>query len=144
MTRSEDIDRTDHVRHASEDARVKAIERMKRAQRGESDEEGAASSGQSGEDMGSEASASKSDSAILDMVKVYSPYKVYMEEAAHSISAVNATGPFDVLPGHKNFLTLLNACDIKVSTISRGAEKITIERGIMHVRNNRVTVFLDV
>ena len=40
-------------------------------------------------------------------VKVYAPFQVYFEGDAHSISAVNAVGPFDILPHHHNFLCML-------------------------------------
>ena len=76
-------------------------------------------------------------------VKVYSPFKVYFDQDALSISAVNNTGPFDILPRHHNFMTLLNPCDVVVQT-SAGEQKITISRGIMHVKADKVIVFLDV
>jgi F0F1-type ATP synthase epsilon subunit len=75
--------------------------------------------------------------------KVYSPFKTYFEEDVYSISAINATGPFDVLPKHHNFMTLLNPCDLIVQT-ARGEGRIRIARGIMHVKQDRVVVFLDV
>lgn len=76
-------------------------------------------------------------------VKVYAPYKVYFEGEAHSISAASQTGNFDILPRHHNFITLLVACDIIVRT-STHEETIRIQGGIMHVKSNRVIVFLDV
>lgn len=76
-------------------------------------------------------------------IKVYAPFKVYFDGPAVSISAINDTGPFDILVGHHNFMTLLNPGDIIVRT-DKGEEKITITRGIMHVKANRVIVFLDV
>ncbi len=76
-------------------------------------------------------------------VKVYAPFKTYFNGIANSISAVNETGPFDILPQHHNFMTLLSPCDIIVRT-DQGDEKFTITRGIMHVKADRVIVFLDV
>ena len=82
---------------------------------------------------------------LLDVlsIKVYSPFKVYYDGSADSLTAENDTGQFDVLVGHKNFLSLLNPCDIIIRT-SNGQESISIARGIIHVHNNKVTVFLDV
>ncbi|MDB5164291.1 MAG: atpC [Candidatus Saccharibacteria bacterium] len=76
-------------------------------------------------------------------VKVYSPFKTYFDESADSISAVNATGPFDILPRHHNFMTLLSAGEliIRQGTVQH---KIRISRGVMHVKANQVIVFLDV
>lgn len=83
-----------------------------------------------------------SDNAHMH-VKVYAPFKVYFDGDAISISAINDTGPFDILPQHHNFMTLINACDIVVRT-DKGEEKIAITRGIMHVKADQVVVFLDV
>lgn len=76
-------------------------------------------------------------------VKVYAPFKVYFDGPATSVSAVNDTGPFDILPEHHNFMTLLNTCDLVVRT-EQGEETFKISRGIMHVKANKVIVFLDV
>ncbi len=76
-------------------------------------------------------------------VRVHSPFRVYFDGLATSISAVNDTGPFDILARHHNFMTLLNPCDVMVRT-ERGEEKIPIQRGIMHVKADQVVVFLDV
>ncbi len=76
-------------------------------------------------------------------VKVYSPFKTYYEDNVYSISAINATGPFDVLPKHHNFMTLLNPCELILQT-DRGEGRIRIARGIMHVKEDKVIVFLDV
>ena len=42
-------------------------------------------------------------------VKVYAPFQVYFEGDAYSVSAINATGPFDILPKHHNFLLYVGA-----------------------------------
>jgi F0F1-type ATP synthase epsilon subunit len=76
-------------------------------------------------------------------VKVYSPYKVYFDQPAYSISGMNGTGPFDILPHHHNFITLLLACELVLQT-ETGQIKIKIGGGVMHVKADQVTVFLDV
>jgi len=86
---------------------------------------------------------SKSGDGTHMHVKVYAPFKVYFDGDALSISAVNDTGPFDILPQHHNFMTLINTCDIVVRT-DKGEEKIPVQRGIMHVKADEVIVFLDV
>lgn len=76
-------------------------------------------------------------------IKVHAPYKVYFDGLADSISAINDTGPFDILPRHHNFMTLLAPGDVIVRS-EHGEEKFTISRGVMHVKADRVIVFLDV
>lgn len=76
-------------------------------------------------------------------IRVASPFKTFFDEDALSISAENDTGPFDILPRHHNFITLLKACQITVRT-SRGDFHIQISGGIMHVKADMITVFLNV
>lgn len=76
-------------------------------------------------------------------VKVYSPYQTYFDQYAYSISALNQTGPFDILPHHHSFMTLLSPCELNIRT-SVGENRIRIARGIMHVHADSVVVFLDV
>ncbi len=83
----------------------------------------------------------KADQTIS--VKVASPYQVYFDEQAYSISGVNATGPFDVLPGHHNFITLLEPCELFIRS-GAGERKIRINGGLMHIKANMANVFLDV
>lgn len=78
------------------------------------------------------------------VVKVHAPFRTYYNGEAESISAVNGTGPFDILPKHHNFMTLLLPGDIVVRTPESEEKKITITRGIMHVKADKVIVFLDV
>lgn len=76
-------------------------------------------------------------------VKVYSPFQTYFDDTAQSISAVNETGEFDILPQHHNFITLLSAGDLVVRT-AHDKRSIKISRGLMHVKADNVVVFLDV
>lgn len=82
--------------------------------------------------------------APLMHVKIYAPFRTYYEGDAASLSAENLTGPFDILPHHKNFMSLLTPCTIKVRIENGSDFNLKINRGIMHVKSDRVTVFLDV
>ena len=75
-------------------------------------------------------------------VKVWSPFNVYYDGVAKSISGINATGPFDILPQHHNFITLLNKCDLALDT-KDGEVKIRISGGVMQVHRDTVTVYLE-
>lgn len=86
----------------------------------------------------------KGSDRLTMKVKVYSPFRNYYDSAAFSISAQNATGPFDVLPRHHNFISLLSACDLVIRPAVGGEQKIVISGGIMHVKADQVIVFLDV
>lgn len=99
-----------------------------------------ASTGQIVDDGKPDEQASKNNTMH---VKVYSPFKVYFDEEADSISAVNGTGPFDILPQHHNFMTLLDPCDV-IIRVKDEERKIRISKAVMHVKANQVIVFLDV
>jgi F0F1-type ATP synthase epsilon subunit len=77
-------------------------------------------------------------------VKVYAPFQIYFNGPAESLSANNDTGPFDVLPQHKNFMSLLKPGNLTVRQKGKPDYSLKIDRAILHVRNNKVSVFLDV
>lgn len=77
-------------------------------------------------------------------VKVYAPFQVYFEGDATSVSAINDTGPFDILPKHRNFLCMLVPCTLAVQPIEGPVKNIKIHRALMHVKADRVVVFMDV
>lgn len=77
-------------------------------------------------------------------VKVHSPFHDYYDGQAFSISGVNATGPFDILPKHHHFISLLTPCELNIRTITKGDQRIRISGGLMHVKSDAITVFLDV
>lgn len=76
-------------------------------------------------------------------LKVYAPFKIYFEGDAYSVSAINATGPFDVLPHHHNFLCMLVPCMLTIQSPA-GPQTIKVNRALMHVKADRVVVFMDV
>lgn len=77
-------------------------------------------------------------------VKVYAPFQVYFEGEALSVSAVNATGPFDILPHHHNFLCMLVPCSLVIKPVDGDTKTIKIHRALMHVKADSVVVFMDV
>jgi F0F1-type ATP synthase epsilon subunit len=77
-------------------------------------------------------------------VKVYAPFDTYFDGPADSVSASNATGPFDILPRHKNFMCLLKPGELRVRRTGVADFTMKIKQAVMHVKSDRVTVFLDV
>jgi F0F1-type ATP synthase epsilon subunit len=76
-------------------------------------------------------------------VRVSSPFKIFYDDEALSLSGENATGPFDILPRHHNFISLLQECELSIRT-KAGTTKVRISGGIMHVKSNQIVVFLNV
>lgn len=90
-----------------------------------------------------EQKAATSDGRPTIAVKVYAPFKVYFEGEAYSVSAVNEVGPFDIMPRHHNFLCMLVPSTLKVETAD-GEKTFKLPRALMHVKTDRVDVFVDV
>lgn len=91
-----------------------------------------------------EQAAHESNGKPTMAVKVYAPFQVYFEGDAYSVSAVNETGPFDILPRHHNFLCMLVPCNLVVKPAEGEPKTIKVHRALMHVKADRVVVFMDV
>lgn len=76
-------------------------------------------------------------------VKVFSPYDSFFEGTALSLSANNAAGSFDVLYNHANFFSLLVPGRVTVNT-GYNTVMIDIESGVLHVRDNNITLYANV
>jgi F0F1-type ATP synthase epsilon subunit len=103
------------------------------------DKPAASDSGQ----KGTEDTAPKKEKRDGIHVRVSSPFRIFFDDMAQSLSGANATGPFDILPHHHNFITLLSEGDLSIRTYT-GEVKIRISGGLMHVKADQVIVFLNV
>ncbi|MEI9914118.1 MAG: hypothetical protein WDN66_04025 [Candidatus Saccharibacteria bacterium] len=88
--------------------------------------------------------SSQSNNQVTMEVKVASPFTRYYDGQAFSVSAINATGPFDILPKHHNFMSLLQPCNLVIRTANGDEKKLDIAGGLLHVKADKVTVFLDI
>ena len=75
--------------------------------------------------------------------RVLSPTQTLYDGPALSVSATNRVGPFDILANHANFFSLLTEGNIVVNT---GFQTYTfpIQHGIVKVKSNVVTLFIDI
>jgi F0F1-type ATP synthase epsilon subunit len=73
-----------------------------------------------------------------------SPFKLYYEGPARVVSAANRVGPFDVLPGHTDFFSVMTPCGIVIEP-GEGKEHINFEitNGIITVRDDQVVMFVN-
>ena len=78
-------------------------------------------------------------------VKITTHNEIAWEGDATSVSSQNSTGPFDLLPGHANFVTLVNKnAPIVVRTKENKDQSFSYERAIVSVRDGVVTVYTDI
>lgn len=70
------------------------------------------------------------------------PFEVYYEGPARSVSSRNRIGKFDILPGHADFFSMLEAGAVTIQTATDQVE-IALDNGILTARNNKVMIFLN-
>jgi F0F1-type ATP synthase epsilon subunit len=70
------------------------------------------------------------------------PFHLYYDGPAESVSAKNAVGKFDVLPGHADFFSMLDPCEVVIETKSDQVV-FSIQNGIITVRDNEVMLFVN-
>ena len=75
-------------------------------------------------------------------VTARSPFEVYYEGQSTAVSAANAIGQFDVLPGHADFFSLLNPGTVVIDT-DQGPVSFDITNGIIAVRADEVKLFVN-
>ena len=75
--------------------------------------------------------------------RVLSPTQTLYDGPALSVSANNRVGPFDILADHANFFSLLTEGNIVINT---GFQSFAfpIHHGIVKVKSNEVTLFIDI
>lgn len=76
-------------------------------------------------------------------VKAYAPFHIFYEGPAQIVSAVNQVGPFDVLPGHAVFFTILGKGEVVIDT-GDDIVQFDIANGIMSVQADKVEIFVNI
>ncbi|MGM0482277.1 MAG: hypothetical protein ACQEP6_00215 [Patescibacteria group bacterium] len=87
---------------------------------------------------------SKEKDQTLLSVRIISLGEVVWEGYAQSISAENTSGPFDVLPQHANFITILKDTPIVVKTESKEEKKFTFPRSLLYAKENEIKIYANV
>jgi F0F1-type ATP synthase epsilon subunit len=70
------------------------------------------------------------------------PFHIYYEGSAQMVSATNRVGPFDILPGHADFFSVMNPGEVTIET-ETNTVSFRITNGIIGVRDNEVTLFVN-
>ena len=76
-------------------------------------------------------------------LRVLAPTSIIFDGAVRSVSAVNHVGPFDILPGHTNFFTLISGGNVMAD---KDGDQVVFEvqKGILKVQEDSVTVYANV
>jgi len=74
-------------------------------------------------------------------VRIISPQQLILDTQAESISSKNLDGPFDVLPQHANFITMIEKFPITVRVVKDKPQIFNFAMSIMLVKENNVDIF---
>jgi len=80
---------------------------------------------------------------LLD-VRISKATHVEWEGKAKSVSSKNADGPFDILPMHANFISLINGEPIHVVKEDGSEENYASSKSVVFVTNNQVKIYSDI
>ena len=86
---------------------------------------------------------SKPDSTYKLNVVARSPFELYFDGEATSLSAQNRIGAFDILPGHADFFSMLEPGEITIQVNDKEPVKIDAKSGILTVRDNQAYLFVN-
>lgn len=86
---------------------------------------------------------STTNKPILSVI-ARAPFHVYFEGEAQAVSAANSVGPFDILPGHADFFSILDPGEVIIDTGTDEPISFEITNGIAAVRNDEVMLFVNI
>lgn len=73
-------------------------------------------------------------------VEIGSPDKQIWQGQAQSVSSINSMGPFDILPMHANFITIIENKTIKVKSMEK-LEEFLFPNAIIYSSKNKVYIY---
>lgn len=71
------------------------------------------------------------------------PFELYFEGSAKVVSASNKVGPFDILPGHADFFSMLLPGDVIIEPLEGEPVTFSISNGMITVRDNEALLFVN-
>ncbi len=68
---------------------------------------------------------------------------ILLNSPIKNLSSVNQNGPFDILDGHANFISIVKE-KLTVRLMDGKVQEIPIDQGVMKVRDNKIIIFLGI
>ena len=66
-----------------------------------------------------------------------------VEEEIKAVSSFNERGPFDILPLHENFISVVKD-KIILHKNDGSTKEITIEKGVLKIAENNINIYLGI
>ena len=76
------------------------------------------------------------------LVVIMSPEAIVFKDEALSLSSTNSEGPFDVLPDHARFMTLIEKSPMIVYLKNGSQKEIPLEHAVLFFQDNKVTIYI--
>lgn len=77
-------------------------------------------------------------------VRIDSPEKTIWEGKVKSVSSVNSQGPFDILPQHASFITIVEKKPLIIVTDQGESLKFSFDRCVIHTHADNITVYTNI
>lgn len=77
-------------------------------------------------------------------VVIMSPDELLWQGEAESITSENSTGPFDILPHHANFITMIKKKPIVVILKNKEQKKFEYKNAVLSVNDDKVAIYSDI
>lgn len=74
-------------------------------------------------------------------VRIISPQQLLLDTEAQSVSSKNLQGPFDILPQHANFLTVIEGQPIEVRIKGQKPLRFDLPLAIIFATENKVNIY---
>ena len=75
------------------------------------------------------------------MLSVRNRYRQVFEGTVKAVSSFNQKGPFDVLPGHANFISLIQD-SLVIHKNDRERLRLAFQTGVLKASENRVFIYI--
>ena len=85
-----------------------------------------------------------SDTSKEFTVTITSPDERLWEGQAHSITTENSKGPFDILPGHANFITMIKGKPLTIRTGGKPYQIFNYKSFVLAVNSGKVSIYANI
>ncbi len=75
-------------------------------------------------------------------VKVRNPDTVFFEGEAEAVSSANEKGPFDILPMHENFISLIKD-KVVIHISGKDQKELVVKTGVVRAKSNSIQIFYE-
>lgn len=74
---------------------------------------------------------------------IMSPHSVVWEGAVRSLSSENSEGPFDILPEHARFISLIHAHPVQVELLDGTEKEFRFESAVLAFENDEAKIYMQ-